>query len=168
MLKMSRELLAFFMFLLLTPLAFSANIYGYVEKVLVNPGQFIAKAKLDTGAVSASLSAVNIKEFKKDKQPWIRFEIPDEPKNIMVERPLKGYVKIKTRRGERKKGFLGRWFRRPVVSMFITIGNKTKEIEVNLANRKRFNYPILLGREALIAFGIIVDPSQAFVSKLKR
>ena len=132
MLKMSRELLAFFMFLLLTPLAFSANIYGYVEKVLVNPGQFIAKAKLDTGAVSASLSAVNIKEFKKDKQPWIRFEIPDEPKNIMVERPLKGYVKIKTRRGERKKGFLGRWFRRPVVSMFITIGNKTKEIEYPL------------------------------------
>lgn len=140
---------------------------GYIEKVKINPGNIVVKAKLDTGAVLASIDAVHVKTFKKEKQTWVRFEVPQERDNIVIERPLVRYVKIKTRSGEHKAGLFQRHIRRPVVTLSITMGQITKEIEVNLANRKRFIYPLLLGREALIAFNVAVDPSMTFRQKLK-
>lgn len=148
--------------------SYAIHIYGYVEKVLINPGSIIVKAKLDTGAVSASLNAVNIVEFMKEGKKWVRFEIPqDSGENIRLERKLIKHVKIKTRHGEVKKGFRKRAIRRPVVKMELTLGSETKEVEVNLANRQEFNYPLLLGRKPLIHFNIAVDPAQTFVSTLK-
>ncbi len=38
-----------------------------------------------------------------------------------------------------------------------------KTIEVNLTDRSNFNYPLLLGRKALIAFDAIVDPGQQYI-----
>ena len=49
--------------------------------------------------------------------------------------------------------------RRPVVLMNIRLGNKTRTIRVNLTNRKHFIYPMLLGREAILAFDGVVDPN---------
>lgn len=152
---------------LISPAIYSAQILGYVEKVRVEPGNFISKAKLDTGAVSASLNAVRIREFVRKGEKWVRFEIPQDKGNIQLERKLVRHVRIKTRRGEIKKGFLGRSIRRPVVLMKMTIGNKTKEVEINLTNRNDFNYPLLLGRKPLIKFNIAVDPALTFVSHLK-
>lgn len=160
--------LFFLWVLLVASTAHATKIYGYVEKVLINPGQFVAKAKLDTGAVSASLNAVHLVEFSKDGERWVRFEIPVENEaNIKLERKLVKYVRIKTRRGELKKGFKRAASRRPVVKMQLTIGSETKMIEVNLANRQDFNYPLLLGRKPLILFDIAVNPAETFVSVLK-
>ncbi len=156
-----------FLSLFTSPFVCAANIYGYVEKVQIDPGQYIVKAKLDTGAVSASLDAINIKEFKKNGIKWISFDIPRDEGNIHLERKLLRYVRIKARRGEVKKGFKRRAIRRPVVKMILTLGHQTKEVAVNLANRNHFNYPLLLGRKPLILFNVVVDPGQAFVSTLK-
>ena len=145
----------------------AAQILGYVEKVRVEPGNFISKAKLDTGAVSASLSAIRIKEFTREGKKWVKFEIPQENGNIQLERELVRHVRIKSRSGEVKNNFFRRSIRRPVVRMQLTIGNKVKEVEVNLTNRKDFNYPLLLGRKPLIKFNIAVDPALTFVSHLK-
>ncbi len=49
--------------------------------------------------------------------------------------------------------------------MHIRIGDKERAIPVNLANRKRFIYPILLGREAIKIFNGVVDPSVTFTAK---
>jgi hypothetical protein len=54
------------------------------------------------------------------------------------------------------------YIKRPVVSMPIQLGHETRTIRVNLANRKRFTYPLLLGREALVAFNGVIDPAQKF------
>lgn len=164
----SRISVVSFVVTLLTPLMlFASSQYGYVEKVKISPGNIIVKAKLDTGAVLASLDAIHVKMFKKNKQDWVRFEVPQDKDNILMERPLVRYVNIKTRSGERKAGLFQRHLRRPVVRLAVTIGHRTKEIEVNLANRKRFNYPLLLGREALITFNAAVDPRLTFTQKLK-
>ena len=88
--------------------------------------------------------------------------------NIHLERKLVRYVRIKNRSGEMKKGLKHIATRRPVVNMLLTLGNQTKAVAVNLANRQNFNYPLLLGRRPLIIFNIAVDPAKTFVATLKQ
>ncbi len=52
--------------------------------------------------------------------------------------------------------------RRPVVMIPMKLGDKTAHVRVNLANRKNFIYPLLLGREAIIQFSGIIDPALKF------
>ena len=49
---------------------------GFVEWVVMNDTGLRLKARLDTGAKTSSLHAVNVKEFKKDDQKWVKFQIP--------------------------------------------------------------------------------------------
>ncbi len=143
------------------------NIYGYIEKVRFEPGNSTVKAKLDTGAVSASLSAINIKYFNKHGEKWLSFDVPLENERLHLERQLRYYIRIKPRRSEMKKAFKYIAARRPVVTIKLTLGHDTLDIDVNLTNRSAFNYPLLLGRKSLIRFNVAVNPAKAFVSQLK-
>lgn len=58
--------------------------------------------------------------------------------------------------------------KRPIVLINVKIGEKIRAIPVNLTNRKRFNYPLLLGRDAIIAFNGLVDPSHAFMMRTEK
>lgn len=56
-------------------------------------------AKLDTGAKTASLSARDIKRFKRDGESWVRFYLAiDDAHSHPIERPL-ARQKIKRRSG---------------------------------------------------------------------
>lgn len=163
-------LLCFFLSLIsLGQVIASSNktIYGYVEKVSIGPGNWVVKAKLDTGAVMASLDAIHIKVVKEKDERWVHFEIPRLEGNIKLKRKLVRFVRIKARNGEQKRGLFHTAIRRPVVNMELTIGRATQLIEVNLANRENFNYPLLLGRRPLVKFNVVVDPAKTFVSSLK-
>lgn len=57
-------------------------------------------AKLDTGAKTASLSARDIKRFKRDGESWVRFYLAiDDAHSHPIERPLARVSKIKRRPG---------------------------------------------------------------------
>lgn len=138
---------------------------GYVEKATLVDKNLTVSAKLDTGAKSASLSAVHIQEIEKDGKLYLNFEIPTKAGLVPFQAEYVGKVRIKPRvdemKGEPKKLSI----HRPVVNLKIKLGNAIADIRVNLANRKRFNYPLLLGRDAIIAFNGLVDPSSAFLLK---
>ena len=138
-------------------------IYGYLERAILLDKQLMLKAKLDTGAKSASLHAKHIRQLDINGQPFIKFIVPTKTGDIPFTCAYVGDVSIKARSGEVagmriKKAYI----QRPVVSMPIQLGQETRTIRVNLANRKRFTYPLLLGREALVAFDGIVDPGKKF------
>ncbi|OGV39245.1 MAG: hypothetical protein A3F46_06210 [Legionellales bacterium RIFCSPHIGHO2_12_FULL_42_9] len=142
-------------------------IYGYVEKATLVEKNLILSAKLDTGAKSSSLSAINIQQFEKNGNTYLRFTVPSKTGNVEFVSEYVGRVKIKARAGERLiPSAKPEPIKRPVVLMRIQLGNKLRSIAVNLTNRKRFNYPLLLGRDAINLFDGLVDPSAAF--KLKR
>lgn len=142
------------------------TIYGYVEKVILLEKNVALLAKLDTGAKSASLSAVEIKKVEEDDNDYLTFKVPTKQGLIDFKSPYIGKVKIKLRTGEQlTKGELKKAIKRPLVLMNMQIGNKIRTIRVNLTNRKRFLYPLLLGREAIIAFHGLVDPGKKFNSK---
>ncbi|WP_116963642.1 ATP-dependent zinc protease [Fastidiosibacter lacustris] len=153
-----------------------ANIktgYGYVEQILLLPSQTILEAKLDTGAGISSISVTNIYIYDKDGQNYIRFDVmhemikddekTDKSRKKSYDLPLKRDMKIKNRLSENIEE---RYDERPVVDMPICFDGKIYNIEMNLTDRSRFKYPVLLGRKALIKLNAVVDPGQKFTINL--
>ena len=142
------------------------KIYGYVEKATLMDRDLTLSAKLDTGAKSSSLSAVNVHEIEKDGKTYVQYTVPSKAGNVEFTSEYVGRVKIKPRVGEIPlQGAKATPIKRPVVLLRISLDNKERLIAVNLTNRKRFNYPLLLGREAIKAFGGVVDPDAVFTIK---
>lgn len=141
--------------------------FGFVEKATLVDKALTLSAKLDTGAKSASLNATNITEIDVNGVPYIRFTVPTKEKDYVFESRYIGKVKIKVRANEANPGAAAAApIKRPVVLLNIQLGDQIKAIRVNLTNRKRFIYPLLLGRDAIIAFNGAVDPALTFtVSK---
>lgn len=140
------------------------TIYGFVEKVALSGSNTVVSAKLDTGAKSASIYATNIKAVDVNGKPYVSFEVPTKKGRIPFICEYAGKVNIKLRESEANH-FARKNTKRHVVKMKMIIGKKEREIYVNLSNRKRFFYPLLLGREAINAFDGIVDPSRVFIAK---
>lgn len=142
------------------------QIYGYVEKATLIDKNLTLSAKLDTGAKSASLHAVDITEINVKGVPYLRFTVPTKEANNVFECEYIGKVKIKVRANEAVPGVsLSAPMKRPVVLLHIKLGNKIRAIHVNLTNRKRFIYPLLLGRDAIIDFNGAVNPALTFTEK---
>ena len=145
-----------------------AQIYGYVEKATLVDQSLTLSAKLDTGAKSASLNATNITEIEVNGAPYLRFKVPTKDKDYVFECPYIGKVKIKVRANEASPGAQASSpIRRPVVMLTLQLGDKIRTVRVNLTNRKRFIYPLLLGRDAIIAFNGAVDPALTFTLRSK-
>lgn len=139
------------------------TIYGYVENANIQPDDITLSAKLDTGAQTASLNAINIKEYSKDEQSWVSFDLPiTETKLVHFEKRLARTAKI-------KQNLIGndpqnsKSIARPVIMMDVCIKQQCKTIEVNLTDRSNFDYPLLLGRNALVHFDAIVDPEHKYI-----
>ncbi len=146
--------------------AHNKHVYGYLENVTLLSQHVTLPAKLDTGAKSASLYAKHIQFIDIHDKPYLQFAVPTKTGDVLFTCAYVGDVKIKMRSGEiagtrLKKPFI----RRPVVNMPLRLGGKVRTIRVNLANRRRFAYPLLLGREALVAFDALVDAEQKFTTK---
>jgi len=115
---------------------------GWIETVRILPEGFELKAKIDTGADNSSLGVVDWQSFTRNDKEWIRFEVlNNEGKTQSFERPLDSYTLIKRK--------ILRSLKRPVVKMWLCIGNKKALVPVNLANRKKFKYQVLIGRSFL-------------------
>ncbi len=135
-------------------------IMGWVEYVYLQDLDGRLKAKLDTGATTSSMRAEVLKVMEpahKGEQPSVLFQIDDaDGKVTTMQRNLVRWVKIKGKSGKPQK--------RPVIEMHFCIAGRSVTSEVNLAPRKDFIYPILVGRNMLRSAGIIVDSSRNFTA----
>jgi hypothetical protein len=116
------------------------------------------KARIDTGASSSSLSAVDLQPFERDGREWIRFRVPDEEHpdgGDVYETPLIKHVRIRQASAEELD-------RRPVVRLKVRLGELVDQVEFNLTNREDMLYPVLLGRNFLRDVAL-VDVAQKFV-----
>ncbi|WP_339842328.1 ATP-dependent zinc protease [uncultured Halopseudomonas sp.] len=142
-------------------LANQPNVYGLSEKTLFPELDLEVPAKLDTGAVTASLSAQNIQLFKRDGEDWVRFQLAVEgaQEGKELEQPVVRISKIKRRAADIPEGETKDYTARPVIEMAVCMGDKEENIEVNLTDRTSFSYPFLIGSTALEQFDAMVDPS---------
>ncbi len=127
-------------------------VVGWVERVKIYPGEFVLKARIDTGAKSSSINAPHATTFQKNGETWVRFELsgPKGKETVLVEKKVERRVKIKRKGGPPKE--------RVVIRLAVCLGNLFREIEVNLADRRGFNYPVLIGRLDLAnTFDVLVN-----------
>lgn len=153
----------FLSILMAVPAFANSNVYGWLELGYLKPWDVEVKTKLDTGAKTSSLFAVDIEPFDKDGDQWVRFTLGGPigekegfEKGIKVEKPVVREVRIKEH--------FGKSMHRYVVEMDICLGGKTQRAEVTLADRSRFNYALLLGREAMTG-NMIVNPDESYVAE---
>jgi len=133
------------------------KMVGLIEKVKVYPEKLLFYAKLDTGALNSSLNADRVQLFKRDGKDWVRFTVIDrKKKEVTLERPVLRIARVKQREGKFQE--------RPVVLLNLCIGRIIKNVEVNLVDRNRFIYPLLIGRSYLIG-EFAVDPAVKFTTK---
>ena len=141
------------------------TVYGLNEYARLADIDLELAAKLDTGAKTASLSARDIKRFKRDGESWVRFYLAiDAAHSHPIERPLARVSKIKRRAGDYDPEEGKHYTARPVIALDICMGNALRSIEVNLTDRSAFQYPLLIGSEALKRFDALVDPSLKYAA----
>ncbi|MCV6589145.1 MAG: RimK/LysX family protein [Marinobacterium sp.] len=132
------------------------QLFGETEMGTINTLDMRLPARIDTGARTTSLHATDIEQFERDGRNWVRFRSDrngDAVKNW--ELPLKRTVRIK-----RKQGGV---IERPVVELKVKIGEVVQRLDVNLADRSNFEFPLLVGRDFLQDL-VIVDVSKRYIA----
>ena len=111
------------------------------------------KARVDSGAKTSSLHAVNIQTFTRKGQLWVNFEVHPLQDNRKVfvhcEAEVVDQRIIKSSSGDREKRY--------VICVPILVGEQSWDIEVTLTDRDSMGFRMLLGREAMNG-RVIVDP----------
>ncbi|MCW5201774.1 ATP-dependent zinc protease [Desulfobulbus sp. US4] len=120
-------------------------IIGWREWVkLPSLGVDKIKVKVDSGARSSSIQAVNLKTFDRDGEQWVRFKIHP------IQRSIKGTLDAEARVLEFRsiKSSNGIAKIRPVILADIELLGQVWEVELTLASRDNMGFRMLLGREA--------------------
>ena len=157
-----------------------AETMGFVEWIVLQDTGLRLKARLDTGAKTSSLHAVNVEPFTRGDEEWVSFQIPLEDHKdqeegndrkdsgkeddsvvegvvLEFERPIERTVLIKRKGADSQ--------RRYVVRMEFCIGGSVHETQFSLTDRGRFTYPALLGRRFMRDDNILVDSSDSFLAQ---
>lgn len=118
----------------------------------------LIKARVDSGAKTSALHAINITPFIKESENWVRFDINpiqnDLRTTITCEAPLIDKRIVRSSSGFREQRY--------VIKSLLKLNDVQWPIELTLTNRDSMGYRMLLGREAMSGKAL-VDPEKAFV-----
>lgn len=117
------------------------------------------KAKIDTGASSSALHAVNIERFRRRGRDMVRFDIHphqrDAGDTVLAEAELVDLRKVRSSTGHVEL--------RPVVLIAVRIRGRQWITEFTLTSRYEMGFRVLLGRRALRG-RFLVDTERSFVA----
>ncbi|PIR31744.1 MAG: ATP-dependent zinc protease [Alphaproteobacteria bacterium CG11_big_fil_rev_8_21_14_0_20_44_7] len=115
------------------------------------------KAKIDSGAKTSSIHATQIKVSEEDGRQYVSFNVC--PLQKTVKHKLRCKALLVDRRYVSDSG--GHKEKRYVIKTPIVVNGKSYDIEITLADRKTMAFRMLLGRKAMRAAHIIVDPAKS-------
>lgn len=115
---------------------------GWIERVELGADGHVVAAKLDTGADTSSLHAENIRWEKRADGDWVAFDVIGVTgEKTRFEHKVVRIARIKRNSAPAQS--------RPTIVMGVCLGSVYKLTEVNLTDRSRFNYEMLIGRSFL-------------------
>ncbi|UDY82856.1 ATP-dependent zinc protease family protein [Vibrio diabolicus] len=127
---------------------------GHIEVAEVEGMSF--PVKLDTGADVSSINAKNIKRFQKDGKDMVSFTYENDlGMTKAFTREVVDVMRITAKKGEKAN-------ERPVVEMHVKLGELEKKIRVNLQDRGRFHYSMILGKNFL-KHGAVVSSDTNYI-----
>jgi len=135
-------------------------IVGWREWVkLPKLGLGAIHAKIDTGAKTSALHAENIEAFGPIERPKVRFGVKPVDNNedtvIYCTAPIIDRRYVTSSNGETEF--------RTIIQTDLGIEGHTWPIEVSLTNRENLAHRMLLGREAMDAANLVVEPSSQYL-----
>jgi hypothetical protein len=102
------------------------------------------KVKVDSGARSSSIQAVNLKTFDRDGEQWVHFRVHPMQRSsvntVETEAKILEFRSVKSSNGIAKI--------RPVILTDIELLGQIWQVELTLASRDNMGFRMLLGREA--------------------
>lgn len=118
----------------------------------------LIKVRVDSGAKTSAIHAVNIFPFQRNGESWVSFDIHplqfDGKRVVHCEAPVVDRRIIKSSSGARESRY--------VIKTPLKVGEEVWDIEITLANRDSMGYRMLLGREAMRG-KMLVDPDSSFL-----
>lgn len=130
------------------------QVLGWKEAVVLTTlGGIQLLAKLDTGARTSALHAVDIIYIKHRSAIWVEFELPDidQSKRHRFRLPLAEHRSVKSSIGNSQI--------RPVIVLELGMAGQAWSTEVTLTDRSDMELPMLIGRSALKG-RFVVDPAR--------
>lgn len=116
------------------------------------------KVRVDSGAKTSALHAVNIQPFQRNNETWVTFDVyplqHNGKKMIRCQAFVVDKRVVKSSTGNRENRY--------IIKTPLRIGDKIWEIEISLTNRDSMGYRMLFGREAMIG-RMLVDPESSFM-----
>lgn len=135
--------------------AAAVGVIGWVEPVEVDD-RMIVNAKIDTGADSPSLDAQDIKVTRRGRQAFVSFWTKSrDGKRVDFERPVYRFVDIYRAGGQNEK--------RPAVLIALCLDEVRREVVVNLVDRSKLEFPMIIGR-SFLQNKFIVDPTHTYTT----
>lgn len=134
------------------------QVVGWREWVALPDFDVTIKAKVDTGAASASLHAFDLERFSRDGVDMARFDI--HPRQRSAQGAVTVEAEVVDERHVRNPG--GRTEIRPVIRTKMRWAEIVWEADINLTRRDEMGFRMLLGRKAL-KNRFIVDPGRSFL-----
>ncbi len=144
----------------------SIQVIGQAEYVTVLPQGYRYRARIDTGATTCSISALDIEPFERDGEKWVRFRLPlpgktaadNLEKSDLFEYPVVREARIKRHGAEDQI--------RPTIKLNVQLGEFEGRVEFTLTDRTKYEFPVLVGRN-LLDGNAVVDVSLSYVAKEK-
>ncbi|CAN0454449.1 unnamed protein product, partial [Scytosiphon promiscuus] len=143
------------------------TVIGWREWVrLPQLGLGALRAKIDTATKISTLNALHIETFGPINRPKVRFGVRAVEGNqnliIYCTAPIKDRRYIKPAASDTisaESEF------RTIIETELSLGPKSWPIEISLSSEEGAPYPLLLGRDALDASDIMVEPSEDFLQE---
>ena len=141
-------------------LAAGSREIGWREHVgLPELGISSMRAKIDTGARTSALHAMDVEGFERDGDAWVRFSVPlGRKKEMLCEAPITHRRHIKNTGGSSEQ--------RPIIETTLVLGQRRWLIEVSLTDRGNMEFDLIVGRTAIRRHRMVVDPSRSFLAGL--
>ena len=139
----------------------AAPVLGWREWVaLPDLGIGALKAKLDTGARSSALHALDIETFEREAAPWVRFRV--QPLQGRRSPAIACAAPLVDRRRVSDSG--GHVECRCVIVTRLSIAGGLYPVELTLTDRALMRFRMLIGRTALMRARVLVDSRRSFLS----
>ncbi len=140
-------------------MSLSSITVGWREwAVLPELGIPAVKVKVDTGARTSALHAIDIVREKVDGLDVVSFTVQPVQRNktvtIRAQAPLVDIRSVSDSGGHTESRY--------VISSKLILGNLERDIDITLTERNSMLFRMLIGRTAL-AEGVVVDPAASFL-----
>lgn len=134
------------------------SIIGWREWVsLPDLGIPFIKSKVDTGAKSSSLHALQLETYMRDGEEYIRFLVPPYQRSergaVRCDLPLHDRRVVRSSSGDASERY--------VIQTTVRWKGRSWLVDVTLANRTKMAFRMLLGRETLRG-RVLVDSDRSF------